>query len=427
MGRRSYGLSASSINRIFSAYNSAKRARENERLIANQNGLQKQLQPQYKIVDFDFNGVSRISHIHFIETIYYRKIDRYVTQNRQRYPIYSSWLTRTKNIKKTVKLTNEVLENLDDNQDPLIRKFSYEIIYKIGNENFYPKWFIVETLVNEEQHEIQLINDDTKKNQIKNNNLILDYEKQIEINNINIKTVLITISKLEKKVIKLNKKLSIRKNKNHYLFLSIISFGVYALMCSKKFISKIENNLNIKSSELKSKGALKINYESNIKTLNKKINECYENMKNIKESNDKKILYLKKEYYIRRSSVEPLPISISSDDSIGFIPLKKLAGMNYEKIIGCYVIRNIENKKCYVGQSKDVLKRVCRNHFSGTKIKNIIFAEDYYTSKINNKDDLFEVKIIRLTTKDELDKKEKELIEEYDSFVNGYNSTSGNT
>ena len=100
--------------------------------------------------------------------------------------------------------------------------------------------------------------------------------------------------------------------------------------------------------------------------------------------------------------------------------------MNYDKIVGCYVIRNVKNGKCYVGQSKDVMKRVCKQHFDGTKVKNIIFAEDYYSSSTKNKEDLFEVRIIRLKTKDELDRTEKDLIEQYDAFTHGYNSTGGN-
>ena len=58
--------------------------------------------------------------------------------------------------------------------------------------------------------------------------------------------------------------------------------------------------------------------------------------------------------------------------------------------------------------------------------KNIIFAEDYYNSTYENKDDLFEFKIEEIETKDELDNREKELIFEYDAFNTGYNKTSGN-
>ena len=135
---------------------------------------------------------------------------------------------------------------------------------------------------------------------------------------------------------------------------------------------------------------------------------------------------IKKKYESLINQVELLPTDLSMDSEKGFIPLKQLSGMNYQKIVGCYIIHNKENNKYYVGQSKDVFKRICRQHFDGTKVKNIIFAEDYFNSQFPNKDDLFEVKIIPLETKDELDQKEKDLIEEYDSFTNGYNGTSGN-
>ena len=122
--------------------------------------------------------------------------------------------------------------------------------------------------------------------------------------------------------------------------------------------------------------------------------------------------------------MKPLQDQYIIDDS--FQPLKLLSGFEYKKIIGCYVIHNKEKDKYYVGQSKDILRRL-KQHFRGTTPNNIIFAEDYYSSKQENKDDLFEVKIIECSTKDELDRKEKNLIEFYDSWNKGYNGTSGNT
>ena len=89
------------------------------------------------------------------------------------------------------------------------------------------------------------------------------------------------------------------------------------------------------------------------------------------------------------------------------------------------MIRNREKDKYYVGQSKDVMKRI-RQHFKGTVPANVIFAEDYYTSTFINKEDLFEVKIIPCETKDELDDTERDLIKKYDSFQSGYNGTGGN-
>ena len=123
--------------------------------------------------------------------------------------------------------------------------------------------------------------------------------------------------------------------------------------------------------------------------------------------------------------VRPLPVTYYESDAF-FTSLKAFAGFKYEKIIGCYIIRNRENGKCYVGQSKDVLRRL-QQHFKGTEPTNIIFAEDYYTSSYSNKEDLFEVRIVRCKTKDELDETEKSLIEEYDAWTSGYNRTSGNS
>ena len=90
-----------------------------------------------------------------------------------------------------------------------------------------------------------------------------------------------------------------------------------------------------------------------------------------------------------------------------------------------YIIHNKEKDKYYVGQSKDIIKRI-NQHFKGVVPNNPIFAEDYYYSTYNNKDDIFEIKIIKCETKDELDSLEKRLIYEYDAKNSGYNGTNGN-
>ncbi len=105
--------------------------------------------------------------------------------------------------------------------------------------------------------------------------------------------------------------------------------------------------------------------------------------------------------------------------------MKNFIGLEYEKIIGCYIIHNIEKDRYYVGQSKDIMRRI-KQHFKGTMPNNIIFAEDYYNSQNSDKSNIFEIRIIQLETKDELDKTEAQLIEEYDANVTGYNSTRGN-
>ena len=150
-----------------------------------------------------------------------------------------------------------------------------------------------------------------------------------------------------------------------------------------------------------------------------------EKSKNAKIYQLKKPIYeIQKNYNEKRSLVVKLQENIETNTkNENFIPLKNLFAYEYRKIIGVYIVRNNENQKYYVGQSKDVIKRL-NQHFKGTVPANIIFAEDYYLS--NNKTDLFSVRIIPLQTKDELDSTEKLLIEKYDSFYNGYNKTNGN-
>lgn len=168
----------------------------------------------------------------------------------------------------------------------------------------------------------------------------------------------------------------------------------------------------------------------NISDNNNQISKCNKNIDNYKlnireketASKNKKDSRLS-EYNKKLSEVKPLSNMVSQDES--FTMLKLFSGLEYERIIGVYVIHNKEKDKYYVGQSKDVMKRI-KQHFNGTIPKNTIFAEDYYTSQMENRDDIFELKITRCETKDELDSLEKKLIYEYDSWNSGYNGTSGN-
>ena len=54
----------------------------------------------------------------------------------------------------------------------------------------------------------------------------------------------------------------------------------------------------------------------------------------------------------------------------------------------------------------------------------MIFAEDYFQTAERERDALFEFMIVPCETKDELDKKEKDLIEEYEAFTKDYTGIS---
>lgn len=95
----------------------------------------------------------------------------------------------------------------------------------------------------------------------------------------------------------------------------------------------------------------------------------------------------------------------------------------YDDVKGIYIIHNTTKNKYYVGQSKNIGKRIFRQHFNAIEndVKNIIFAKDWY----NNDDFKFKV-IIYGDKETNLDNLEKEYIFKYDAFNNGYNKTGGN-
>ena len=63
-----------------------------------------------------------------MQTQEYRTIQKYITKNYEKYPIYSEWKIKEKILKKTLKLTNSELELLNVNEDDLIKMFAEEII-----------------------------------------------------------------------------------------------------------------------------------------------------------------------------------------------------------------------------------------------------------------------------------------------------------
>lgn len=95
----------------------------------------------------------------------------------------------------------------------------------------------------------------------------------------------------------------------------------------------------------------------------------------------------------------------------------------YDNTKGVYIIWNTTKNKYYVGQSKNVGKRIFHQHFNiyDNDVKNIIFAKDWY----NNDDFKFKV-IIYGDKETNLDNLEKEYINKYDAFNHGYNKTNGN-
>ena len=250
---------------------------------------------------------------------------------------------------------------------------------------------------------------------------IQEKEKEIKRTQDKIEAYKLVIQKTTPKYYKYYNKVDRIENAYRSIIKCIVSFGAYAYVVSKTRKSRLIKKRDSHKKTIDSAERSISEREEKIEELKKEISDAKAKIDTKKEETEKVKEEEYKAYYKRIKAVKPLAKSAQTNE---FFPLKSLVGMSYQKIVGCYIIRNRENGRCYVGQSKDVYKRI-RQHFRGTVPNNIIFAEDYYSSQ--NKEDLFEVMIIQKQTKDELDETERILIEEYQARAKGYNGTSGNT
>lgn len=423
MGKRSF-ISLSAISRWMSARRSYAKEKERINLIEEQSSCKKELPPTFSLVHMDFNPETRNTKLEFTQTQQYRTIERYVTQNYVRYPVYSDWKVKSKTIKKSIKLTNQALEQLNLNDDSLIRKFCKEIVYALNSDDLIPSWFVKAYLRDE-------LNDKDKELQKQlelyceeKDALIKQCNVRISDNNQKIYAIKKPLIKFDRKRYKIDHKLTKTKSAKKSIFLYIITFGFYRYYISKVRSNKLNDKLTYLNEKISDLTKQNQDLANDNDRQNSLISQYNVDKKQKNSELQKKKEKYQAEYEAKLKQVIPLNCEYVPDQS--FIPLKVVVGYEYKKIIGCYIIHNKENDKYYVGQSKDIMKRI-KQHFKGTVPNNIIFAQDYYTSELKDKSDLFEIKIVPCETKDELDRTEKELIYEYDSWTNGYNGTSGNT
>lgn len=171
------------------------------------------------------------------------------------------------------------------------------------------------------------------------------------------------------------------------------------------------------------KNSTKIEYENYYKLLKKEYN-TYSNKKEIwiEKLNDVKTY----NYYLNNTPTQfSNNIEGSNEHDLVFYPIN-WAFNNFEMFKnkkGIYIFHNLNNNKYYVGQSKNLYKRIFLDHFDYKTgvCKNPNFCDDY---NYNKHDFRFAYKL--LNTKDELDYEEKKYINIFDSFNFGYNKTSGN-
>jgi len=93
---------------------------------------------------------------------------------------------------------------------------------------------------------------------------------------------------------------------------------------------------------------------------------------------------------------------------------------------GIYLVRNLINKKVYIGQSINIKKRFLSHHLYDFKNEsNSSYNSKFYQALRKHGLDNFELQIVVICPVSELNDREKYYIEYYDSFYNGYNSTIG--
>ena len=369
---------------------------------------------RFRLQELEFVEHTRVARLNFVKIRTYRTVEKYIQRDNEKFKIYSGWKEKESKLPAiTLKLTNNVLENLwntdflmenavvkKNETADLISEYAFDILYKLLSDfeadQLIPSWMEKALLEKEMEQKIDGLQSE-----------IMMREGGIRAAEASIQRMKQENADLRDRIQKIS---AARENKLVFVLLSVLSLGYYAFANSQKKLAQL--TVQFDENEQKTPGQID-RLEQEIAHHTGQLNQGSDDIEKVKAEYREKII-----------QVEPLADYMP--DSTDFILLKNLSGLDYEKIIGVYVIRNRELDKFYVGQSKDVMKRL-RDHFTGTEPKNIIFAEDYYQSKFDNKNELFEFRIEVLETKNELDRREMELIAEYDSFNNGYNKTAGNT
>jgi len=310
---------------------------------------------------------------------YTPKIVRYVTRNYVRYPVYEGYSERTKVIKKFDKVINPIrFVNKEILELDLNRKFILLILEKIP---IIPEWRKKEI---ELKRILDLIN--ATKQRIRNYH---NEKRQYSF-----------------------KKTDFNEEPSNFwlrLILAPFTLGLSFVGYNSKKQASLNKEINKNNKEWNENHKIKVDQENSL--LLKEITSFNEKCNNTISFNWS--LYHK----TKNQEIKPY---VEDDD--GWRDLKHCSNFAFSYLNdkkGVYIIWNKTKDKYYVGQSKNLGKRL-NQHFSNGEVRNVIFARDWYSN------DCFFYKYIICQTKDELDTLEKQKIEEYNAFDGGYNGTGGN-
>ncbi|WP_205844626.1 GIY-YIG nuclease family protein [Malacoplasma penetrans] len=348
------------------------------------------------IDSFEFDSETNTLSFHIKHKSMKPKITRYVTYNYNKTPIYEDVSIRYSSLVKFNKkiipirfMEEEILQMNKINDD-----LKVELVNKLNfclSKTYIPSWLEKKKECDKYQNQITNINQEINQMSFWLQEQEADYKDKEEI------------------VRRIKLKTKIRKDPTYRLVVGIITLPLIigiAILCTYTSEKKAENNkrqISVLESEFEK---IKNNFEKNHELVNKKIDDKNKSINSLLE----KINEIKQTDY-----------RVKVFDEDGFLDLRHEMNFSKKDIFkGVYIIWNKTKNLYYVGQSKNVNKRIFRDHFNNNDVKNIIFAKDWW-----NGDDFY-YKTIECETKDELDSLEKELIEKYNSFVSGYNKTGGN-
>ena len=141
--------------------------------------------------------------------------------------------------KKSIKLTNQTLEQLNFNEDSLIRRFCKEIVGELDSEEFVPSWFVKDFLYDELKGKVTELKKQLESFYEEKNSSIKHCNTKITENKQNISMIEKLLSKANQKRNKLNNKIIKASSAKKSIFLCIITLGIYGHYTSKSRLKKL--------------------------------------------------------------------------------------------------------------------------------------------------------------------------------------------
>lgn len=328
---------------------------------------------------------------------------------------------------KQISFSYEMLEDLNKHQDSLIAKHAIEIIAVIGNPSLYPSWMIMEVALACYKYHLADLSNKTKKivrlyeTAVRNHKYCIEYVEWLKNVSVADKTY---YDGYRAEIDRINALCRAQKNNAE-----ILDENGEVL-----FYTKQERKAELRSLR-ESAREHKRCYKKRLRTLKKyqryaaadgrkkdKYKHPYDQALKLREEGKAVAKGLCED---RIGWAGQLPMLTTPERFRNlFVPLKVAMSRSEFSWPGCYVIRNRNNGKCYVGRSNDVHRRL-HEHFRGTVPQKSNFFEDYYSCSPSTRSELFEVRVYFVQDEDELSQLERELIARYDSFLHGYNRNTG--